>query len=43
MVQKAFEPKEGQDRFDYVFDLTGEVRMERLEEVCVVLLYSIKY
>jgi len=33
MVQAAFEPKEGQAPFDYVFDLTGEVRTERLEEI----------
>ena len=33
MVQAVFEPEEGQTPFDYVFDLTGEVRTERLEEV----------
>jgi hypothetical protein len=32
-VKTAFEPPEGFGAFDYVFDLTGEVRPERLEQI----------
>lgn len=33
MVEKAFNSSERQEAYEYVFDLTGEVRTERLEEV----------
>lgn len=37
-VSEAFDPPEGQAPFSYVFDLTGEIRVDRIEQVG---LYSI--
>ncbi len=33
MIPSLFDPPEGQDPYDYVFDLTGEVRQDRTEMV----------
>ena len=33
IVPSLFDPPEGQDPYDYVFDLTGEVRQDRTEMV----------
>ena len=40
-VSVAFEAPQGQEPFDYIFDLTGEVRPERLEEVRFAVTASI--
>lgn len=34
IIPTLFDPPEGQDAYDYVFDLTGEVRQDRTEMVC---------
>ncbi|KAF8919633.1 hypothetical protein CPB85DRAFT_1373390 [Mucidula mucida] len=33
MIPSLFDPPEGQDPYDYVFDLTGEVRQDRTEMI----------
>ena len=34
-VTKLFDPPEGQPAFTYVFDLTGEIRHDRPDMVCI--------
>jgi hypothetical protein len=34
-ITSVFDPLEGQEAFDYVFDMTGETRHDRPDEVCI--------
>lgn len=37
-VASCFEPPQGQDPYDYVFDFTGEIQWDRSEAVCAIFL-----